>query len=259
MSDLLSFYSNNETLDTLFEGKIQVIQQKNGYRFSIDAVLLSGFTWLRRGDKVIDLGTGGGIIPLILSKREEGAAQIIGVEIQSELLKLATKNVHLNGLDDLITICRGDIRELNSIFPPSHFDVVVSNPPYYRMSSGRINPCSQKAIARHEITCTIDAVLQATRYLLKEGGRMFIIFPARRAITLLDSLRSATLEPKRLRWIHSREGEEAKFILIEAHKRGGEGVTVMSPLFIYTQHGEFTLEMESLYSFSAPAIAWKGE
>jgi tRNA1Val (adenine37-N6)-methyltransferase len=259
MSGLCSFHSNSETLDTLFEGKIQVIQKKTGYRFSMDAVLLSGFAWLRRGDKVIDLGTGGGIIPLILSKREEGAAQIIGVEIQSALLELATKNVHINGLDDLITICRGDIRDLNNIFPPSHFDVIVSNPPYYQMSSGRINPCSQKAIARHEITCTIDAVLQATRYLLKEGGRMFIIFPARRAITLLDSLRGATLEPKRLRWVHSREGEEAKFILIEAHKRGGEGVTVMSPLFIYTPHGKFTLEMESLYSFSAPAIAWKGE
>ncbi len=143
-----------ETLDSLLGGKIKVVQQRDGYRFSIDALLLAGFVYLRRGEKVIDMGTGVGIIPLILGKRGEGGCQIIGVEIQEKLVELAKKNVSLNKLEDLITIFQGDIRELNNTFSPSSFDVVVANPPYYRVSDGRLNLHSQKAIARHEIKCT---------------------------------------------------------------------------------------------------------
>jgi tRNA1Val (adenine37-N6)-methyltransferase len=248
MPGLSSSHTKSETCDTLFGGKIKVVQEKDGYRFSIDAILLASFVWLRRGERVIDLGTGVGVIPLILSKRGEGAEQIVGVEIQRRLAELAKRNILINGLKGLITIYQGDIRGLNNTFPPSFFDVVVTNPPYYRVSSGRINPRSQKAIARHEVTCNIDDILQIAYYLLKEGGRVFVIFPARRAITLLDSLRSATLEPKRLRWVHSREGEEAKFILTEAHKGGGEGVEVLPPLFVYSDMGSYTPEMEILYS-----------
>jgi tRNA1Val (adenine37-N6)-methyltransferase len=259
MPALASSHNRNETFDTLFGGKVKVIQEKNGYRFSIDAFLLSGFVWLRRGDRVVDLGTGVGIIPLILGTRGEDAEQIVGVEIQKHLAELAKRNVLLNGLEALIHIYQGDIKGLNDAFAPSSFDVLVTNPPYYRVSSGRINPCSQKAIARHEITCTISDVLQASCYLLKEGGRMFIIFPATRAITLFDNLRSASLEPKRIRWIYSREGEEATFILTEAHKGGGEGVEVLPPLFVYTVNGSYTPEMEALYSIPLQIIARKGE
>ena len=248
MSGLSSPHTRSETFDTLFGGKIRVVQEKDGYRFSIDAILLAGFVWLRRGERVIDLGTGVGVIPLILSKRGEGAEKIVGVEIQGRLAELAKRNILINGLEEFITIYQGDIKGLNNAFPPSLFDVVVTNPPYYRFSSGRINPHYQKAIARHEVTCNIDDILQVARYLLKEGGRIFVIFPAQRAITLLDSLRSATLEPKRLRWVHSREGEEAKFILTEAHKGGGEGVEVLPPLFVYSFDGSYTPEMQTLYS-----------
>ncbi|RLB05745.1 MAG: SAM-dependent methyltransferase, partial [Deltaproteobacteria bacterium] len=207
-----------ETLDSLLGGKIKVVQQRDGYRFSIDALLLAGFVYLRRGEKVIDMGTGVGIIPLILGKRGEGGCQIIGVEIQEKLVELAKKNVSLNKLEDLITIFQGDIRELNNTFSPSSFDVVVANPPYYRVSDGRLNLHSQKAIARHEIKCTIEDILRMARYLLKEGGRIFVIFPAHRSITLLSGLRNKSLEPKRLRWVHSKSGEGANFILVEAYK-----------------------------------------
>jgi tRNA1Val (adenine37-N6)-methyltransferase len=255
----LSAHTRNETSDTLFGGKIQVLQQKNGYRFSIDAILLAGFVWLRKGDRVIDLGTGVGIIPLILANQGEGSEQIVGVEIQEKLATLAQRNVLINELEDIITICQGDLKELHNTLPPSSFDVLVTNPPYYRVESGRVNPSSQKAIARHEITCTIDDVLQATRYLLREGGRVFVIFPAHRAITLLDSLRRASLEPKRIRWVYSREGEEATFILTEAHKGGGEGVEILPPFYIYSDHGSYTQEMETLYSIPLQIIARKGE
>jgi tRNA1Val (adenine37-N6)-methyltransferase len=248
MPDLLSFHTRNETYDTLFGGKIKLLQEKDGYRFSIDAILLAGFIRLRKGERVIDLGTGAGVIPLILGKRGDGAEWIVGVEIQEKLAELAKRNVLLNGLEGLITIYQGDLRGVNDSFPPFSFDVVVTNPPYYRLSSGRINPSSQKAIARHEVACTVDDVLQATRYLLKEGGRFFVVFPAHRAITLLDSLRSVSLEPKTLRWVHSREGEEAKFILTEAYKGGGEGVEVLPPLFVYAHDGKYTPDMKVLYS-----------
>jgi len=248
MLDLSSSHTKSETFDTLFDGKIRVIQEKNGYRFSVDAILLAGFVWLRRGEGVIDLGTGVGIIPLILGKRGEGAEQIVGVEIQKNLTDLAKKNVLINELEGLIHIYQGDIRNIDDLFPPSTFDVVVTNPPYYRISSGRINPYSPKAIARHEVTSTIDDVLRAARYLLKEGGRIFIIFPAQRAVTLLDSMRNTLLEPKRLRWVYSREGEEAKFVLTEAYKGGSEGVEVMPPFFVYSHDGEYSSEMKTLYS-----------
>jgi len=248
MSGRLFSHTKKETFDTLFGGKLRVVQEKDGYRFSIDAVLLAGFVRLRKGERVIDLGTGVGVIPLILGKKGEGAEQIVGVEIQEGLTELAQRNVLINGFEGLIHIVQGDIRRLDDMFPPATFDVVVTNPPYYRVSSGRINPYPQKAIARHEVRCTIDAVLQAARYLLKEGGRMFIIFPAQRAVTLLDSLRSASLEPKTLRWVHSREGEEAAFILAEAYKGGGEGVNVLPPLCVYSNDGAYTPEMETVYA-----------
>jgi tRNA1Val (adenine37-N6)-methyltransferase len=248
MPSLSSSHTRSETCDTLFGGTIKVVQEKDGYRFSIDAILLAGFVWLRRGERVIDLGTGVGVIPLILSKRGEGAEQIVGVEIQRRLVELAKRNILINGLKEFITIYQGNIKGLNNTFSPSFFDVVVTNPPYYRVSSGRINPRSQKAIARHEVTCNIGDILRIAYYLLKEGGRIFVIFPAWRTVTLLDSLRSATLEPKRLRWVHSRKGEEAKFILAEAHKGGGEGVEVLPPLFVYSDTGSYTPEMEILYS-----------
>jgi tRNA1Val (adenine37-N6)-methyltransferase len=248
MPDLLVSPTMNETFDTLLNGKVRVVQEKNGYRFSMDAVLLAGFARLRRGDRVVDLGTGIGIIPLILGTRGEGAEQIVGVEIQEKLVELAQRNVRINNLESLIHIHHGDIKCMDDVFHPSSFNVVVANPPYYRETSGRINPSSQKAIARHEVMCTIDDVLQAAVYLLKEGGSLFIIFPSHRSITLFDSLRKAMLEPKMLRWVHSRSNEEAKFILAEAHKGGGEGVEVLPPFFVYAHDAAYTSEMKRLYS-----------
>ena len=259
MSALVSPHTGNETSDTIFNGTIRILQERKGYRFSIDAILLAGFVRLSRRDRVIDLGTGVGVIPLILGKRGEDAEAIVGVEIQEQLAALAQRNVRINGFEDYISIYQGDMKELNNAFLPSSFDVVVTNPPYYRVSSGRINPYSQKAIARHEITCSIDDVLQTTCYLLKEGGKIFVIFPATRAITLFESLRSTSLEPKRIRWVYSREGEKAKFILAEAHKRGGEGVEVLPPLFVYTVKGSYTPEMKTLYSIPLQLLARKGE
>jgi tRNA1Val (adenine37-N6)-methyltransferase len=248
MFELSSSYTRSGAFHNLFGGTLKVVQEKDGYRFSLDAILLAGFARLRGGERAVDLGTGIGIIPLILAQKGEGGGEIVGVEIQEKLAELARTNVHNNGREDIIHIYQGDIKEIDDLFPPSSFDVVVTNPPYYRVSSGRINPSSQKAIARHEVMCTIDDVMQAASYLLKEGGRIFIIFPAHRSVTLFDSLRRAMLEPKTLRWVHSRENEDAKFILTEAYKIGRDGVEVLPPFFVYAHDGTYTSEMARLYS-----------
>ena len=248
--DMPSASIGNETVDVLFNGKIKVRQPLHGYRFSIDSILLATFTWLKKKEKIADLGTGVGIIPLFLAMRNDGIEQIVGIELQEDLVAAALQNVSMNGFDDLIQVYNEDIRSIDEALLPAKFDVVVSNPPYYQISSGRINPSLPKAIARHEVCCTLEDVLRASSYLLKDGGRFFIVYPATRAITLLHQLRSFGIEPKKLRWVHSRQGEPAKFILAEAHKGGREEVEVLSPLMLYTQSGKYSQEIEIVCSGS---------
>jgi tRNA1Val (adenine37-N6)-methyltransferase len=246
--DMRSADNPKATVDVLFKGKIKVRQPIQGYRFSVDSILLSTFTWLKKSEKVADLGTGVGIIPILLTMRNADIERIVGIELQEKLVDIARQNVSMNRLDDLIQVYNGDIRSIDEVLRAAQFDVVVCNPPYYRISSGRLNPSLQKAIARHEVLCTLDDVLRATSYLLKEGGRFSIIFPVTRAITLLHQLRNFGMEPKRLRWVHSRQGGKAKFILAEAHKTGKEGLEVLSPLILYTQNGKYSPELEIEYS-----------
>ena len=236
----------NETLDVVLDGKVHLLQPREGYRFALDSLLLAGFTRVRDGDRVVDLGTGVGIIPLVLSVRGQRPKRIIGVEVQEALAGLAERNVCLNRREELIDIFQGDMRTFRSSASSGSFDVVVSNPPYYKISDGRVNPSLEKAIARHEITCTLSDVMETAATLLKQGGRCFIIFPAFRAISLLIELATVSLEPKRIRWVHPRRGEAANFVLIEAHRRRGEGVQVMAPLFVYDEYSHYTPEVKEL-------------
>jgi len=223
--------SADETLDTFFDGKLQVIQKKKGYRFSIDAVLLSQFVKIRKDERVIDLGTGCGILPLLLSQTTK-ARSFVGVEIQAELAECAKKNVLLNHLEDRMSILQQDLRELGRPLPPGSFDVVLSNPPYRKYRSGRINPSVEKAIARHEMRGTFEDLTSVASYLLPVKGRCYVIFPATRTVDLLVALRSRKLEPKRLQFVHPRIGEDAKFILVESVKTSGVELKVTAPLIL---------------------------
>ncbi len=218
----------DETLDTFLNGKLQVIQKKKGYRFSIDAVLLSQFVKIRKDERVIDLGTGCGILPLLLSQTTK-ARSFVGVEIQTGLAECAKKNVLLNHLENRMSILQQDLRELGKTLAPGSFDVVLSNPPYRRYRSGRINPSVEKAIARHEIEGTFEDLISVASYLLPAKGRGYFIFPAVRTVDLLVALRSGKLEPKRLRFVHPRIGEDAKFILVESVKASGVELKVAAP------------------------------
>ncbi len=223
--------TSDQTLDTFFGGSLRVLQKKGGYRFSVDAVLLSEFSKIRKNEKVMDLGTGCGILPLLLSKTTK-AHSFVGVEIQKELANLAKKNVQLNHLQDRVSILQKDFRDLKDTYPPGSFDVVVSNPPYRKYRTGRVNPAMEKAIARHEIKGTLEDLISIASYLLPPKGRCYVIFPALRTVDLLVVLRSQRLEPKRLQFVHPRLEEDAKFILSESIKESGVELKVMSPLIL---------------------------
>jgi len=223
--------SPDETLDTFFNGKLQIIQKKKGYRFSIDAVLLSQFIKIRKNERVIDLGTGCGVLPLLLSHTTQ-ALSFVGVEIQKGLAECAKKNVVLNHLEDRISILHQDYRELKGTYPPGSFDAVLSNPPYRKYRTGRINPSMERAISRHEIKGTLEDLISIASYLLPPKGRCYLIFQALRTVDLFVALRGGKLEPKRLQFVHPRIGEEAKFILTESIKASGVELKLMEPLIL---------------------------
>jgi tRNA1Val (adenine37-N6)-methyltransferase len=210
---------------------IKVLQKKTGYRFSIDAVLLSQFIKIRNNEKVIDLGTGCGILPLLLC-HDTKAHSFVGVEIQKDLAELAKRNVQLNHFEDRVSILQNDFRKLKPIFPPGSFHVVLSNPPYRKYRTGRVNPSLEKAIARHEIEGTLEDLVSMASYLLPPKGRCYLIFPALRTVDLLVALRNRGLEPKRLQFVYPRLHDEANFILTESIKASGVELKVMDPLIL---------------------------
>ncbi len=224
--------AEDETLDTFFNGKLQILQKKRGYRFSIDAILLSRFIKIRKNEKAIDLGTGCGILPLLLSHTTK-AHSFVGVEIQKGLAELAKKNVCLNDLADRISVLDKDFRELKEMFPPGSFNVVFSNPPYRKYRTGRVNPTPEKAIARHEIKGTLEDLISIASYLLPAKGRCYLIYPASRVVDLLFILRSNRLEPKRIQLVYPHFDEEAKFILIESIKASGVELKISKSLILH--------------------------
>jgi tRNA1Val (adenine37-N6)-methyltransferase len=236
---------NETTTDSLFRGRLKVIQKKNGYRFSIDSAILAKHASLKATDVAVDLGTGCGIIPLILSLRTP-LAHVYGIEIQEDLADLACKNVQMNGMEATISIIHGDMKDVGTFLTPGSADVVFSNPPYRRLHSGRVNPEAERAVARHEIKASLTDVLSAAECLLKTSGRFVVIFPAERTVDLISQMRAFKLEAKRLRWIHSRQDSEAKLIIAEGMKHGNPGLKVGSPLFIYEPTGEYTEEVKEM-------------
>jgi len=222
----------DETLETFGESKLQILQKKRGYRFSADAILLSEFVRIQRDERAIDLGTGCGILPLLLSQTTK-VRSFLGVEVQKTLADLAERNVVLNHFQHGITILHEDYRTLPRIFPAGSFHVVVSNPPYRTFRSGRVNPSQEKGIARHEIYGAIDDLVSVAAYLLPPKGRFYLIFPASRAVDAIASLRRNMLEPKRIRFVHPYAGAEAKFILVESVKDSGVDLKIMAPLILH--------------------------
>jgi tRNA1(Val) A37 N6-methylase TrmN6 len=235
----------DETLDTLFDGQLRILQTRKGYRFSLDAILLAHFASDKAKEKIADLGTGNGVIPMILAYRNP-LSSVLGMEVQEGLAYRARRNVQLNNLDKRIRIIQGDVRAINRIVAPESFDAVLCNPPYRKPSSGRLSPSAERKIARHEIMGTLHHFLEAGRYLLKANGRMSLVYPAVRCIDLLHGMRDAGLEPKRLRIVYSCMDAEASLILAEGVKGGRSGAQIMAPLFIYERGKTYSAEVAAM-------------
>ena len=235
----------DETCEPFAQGRLRLLQKRRGYRFSLDAVLLAGLVNLSGRESVIELGTGCGIISLLLARRYPDL-KLTAVELQPRLADLARRNVILNDLSDQITILEADMAALSRIFPAGAFAVCISNPPYRPLTSGRLNPDPEKAVARHEVKGSLATVVQAAAHLLPTGGRLALIYPAWRLAHLLITLRTRHLEPKKLLCVHSRPGEAAKLVYVEARHGGREELKILPPLVIYREDGRYTPELEQL-------------
>ena len=235
-----------ERVDDLHRNGYMLIQDPKRFCFGVDAVLLSGFAKAAKGDKVLDLGTGTGVIP-ILMEAKTNAAHFTGLEIQEESAEMAQRSVALNGLEDKIDIVCGDIKEADKLFKAASFDVITTNPPYMNTGGGIQNDFSPKAIARHEVLCTLDDIARVSSRLLKFGGKLYMVHRPHRITDILCTLRQYKLEPKVIRFVHSYQGKEPVMVLVEAARSGKPMTKVLPPLIVYNEDGSYTDEIIEIY------------
>lgn len=239
---------DEERLDDLQRNGYQIIQKKDGFCFGMDAVLLSGFAAVKPGEKAIDLGTGTGIIPILLEAKYEGE-HYTGLEIQDEVAEMAARSVALNHLEEKVSIVKGDIKEASRLFGAASFDVVTSNPPYMNDAHGLKNPDLPKAIARHEVLCTLDDVAREAAKLLRPCGRFYMVHRPHRLIEIITALTKYKLEPKRMKMVHPFVDKEANMVLIEAVRGGKSMIKVEAPIVVYREPGVYTQEIYDIYGY----------
>lgn len=238
----------NERLDELQRNGYQIIQNPQKFCFGMDAVLLTGFAHAGREDKLLDLGTGTGIIPLLMEAKYH-CNYLVGLEIQAESADMANRSVRLNGLSDKIRIVTGDIKEADQIFPSASFDCITCNPPYMIGSHGLVNPHSSKAIARHELLCTFEDVAGQAAKLLKSGGHFFLVHRPFRLAEILSTLMRFKLEPKRMQLVYPYVDKEPNMVLLEAVRGGKPRMTVEKPLIVYREPGVYMPEIYEIYGY----------
>ena len=235
-----------ERLDDLQCGGLVILQDPERYCFSMDAVLLANYAAAAAGDQVLDLGTGTGIIPLLMSAKT-AAAHFDALELQHACADMAARSVRLNGLTERIRIVEGDIREADAILAPASYDVITCNPPYIKAGAGRVNPRDAKAIARHELTCTFADAARAAARLLKPGGHFFLVHRPQRLPELMNELTGRGLEPRRMRMCHPTCESGADMVLMECIRGARPRLTVEKPLIIWKKDGTYTDELRGIY------------
>ena len=238
----------DERIDDLQRNGYRIIQKKKGFCFGMDAVLLSGFAQVKEGEVAVDLGTGTGIIPILLEAKTKGK-HFTGLEIQEEEAEMAGRSVRLNQLENRVDIVRGDIKEASRLFGKASFDVVTSNPPYMNDNHGLKNPELPKAIARHEVFCTLDDVCREASLLLKSGGRFYMVHRPHRLAEIITALKTYKLEPKRMKLVHPFVDKEANMVLIEAVRGGRSMMKVEAPIIVYKEPGVYTQEIYDVYGY----------
>ncbi|MBQ6995784.1 MAG: tRNA1(Val) (adenine(37)-N6)-methyltransferase [Lachnospiraceae bacterium] len=237
-----------ERIDDLQRNGYRIIQNPEKFCFGMDAVLLSGFARVKTGAKVLDMGTGTGIIPILLEGKTK-ASHLTGLEIQEESADMARRSILLNHLEEKIDIVTGDIKEAGNLFQAASFDVVTCNPPYMIGQHGIANPDTPKAIARHEVLCTLEDVIKNAALLLKPGGYFFMVHRPFRLAEIITMMTKYKLEPKRMRLVHPYVDKEPNMVLIEGCRGGKSRMTVEKPLIVYKTQNEYTDEIYEIYGY----------
>ncbi len=240
------FLREGERLDDLQRDGLMLIQNPEWFCFGMDAVLLTGFARIGKGCRTIDLGSGNGVIPILLSAKTEGA-YFEGLEIQADIADMARRSIRLNGLEDRVHMTTGDIREASSFYEAASFDVVTTNPPYMIHSHGLTNEASHKAVARHELKCSLEDVVSQSARLLKPGGHFFMVHRPFRLSEIITVMTAHRLEPKRLRLVYPYVDREPNMMLIEGVRGGNSGMVVEKPLIVYESVNVYTEEVRALY------------
>ncbi len=238
----------NERIDDLEYKGLKIIQNKEGFCFGIDSVLLSDFAKnIKKDSLVLDIGTGTGIISILLSKKAE-IKKIYGIEIQEEVADMAKRSVKLNDLQDKIQIINKNIKNIFEEIEPNKIDAIVTNPPYMKLNTGAKNEEIKKLISRHEVECNLEDIIKISYKLLKSKGEFYMVHRAERIVDILYNLRKYKLEPKEIRFIHSKVGKEPNLVLIKAVKDAGEHLIIDSPLVVYNNDGTYTDEILKIYN-----------
>ena len=237
---------SGERIDDLQRNGYRIIQNPERFCFGTDAVLLSSFAKAKPGEKVLDLGTGNGIIPILMEAKTKGE-KFFGLEIQEESADLARRSVALNGLEEKIGIVTGDMKEAVNIFGAASFHVITMNPPYMTGNHGLVNPEDAKAIARHEITCSLEEMISQASKVLKSKGRFYMVHRPFRLAEIMSLMVKYHLEPKRMRLVYPYVDKEPNMVLIEGLKGGNSRITVEPPLIVYEKPGVYTEELKRMY------------
>lgn len=241
-----SLLRKGERLDDLQREGLQLIQNPDWFCFGMDAVLLTAFARIKKGQICLDLGCGNGVIPILLAGRTEGSS-FTGLELQADIAGMADRSVRYNRLEDKVHIIQGDIKEATSIFGAASFDVVTSNPPYLNQSHGLVSETDHKALARHELACTLEDVVGEAARLLKPGGHFFMVHRPFRLAEIITCMVSHSLEPKRMRLVYPYVDKEPNMVLIEGVRGGNARIEVERPLIVYESENVYTEEVRRLY------------
>lgn len=236
------------TKDSLFGGRLKIKQSRSGYRFSMDAVVIAKYANINIDDRVIDLGTGCGVISLILAHLHPDIT-VYGVEILKNQAEIAALNVRDNNLEKRVTILNQDIKTLSPHQTSGTVDVVICNPPHIEKACGRINFSDQLAVSRHEIKITLDEVIKAAKKMLCRSGRLIMVYPAERLVDLIDRMRSCDIEPKKMTVLYTKSGADAKRILMEGVKGGRPGIKINKPLIIHNADGTYTASAQRIFGY----------
>ena len=240
----------NERIDDLEFKGLKIIQNTEGFCFGIDSVLLSDFAKeIKKGSKVIDLGTGTGIIATLLCGKTE-ASKIVGVEVQKEISDMAKRSIKLNGLQDRFEVINENITNLKNIYKAGSFDAVVTNPPYKKIDTGLQNEEEKKIISRHEVKASLEDFIDITKYLLKDKGEFYIVHRPNRLVDIIYLMRKYKIEPKQIRFVCPNEDKAPNLVLIKGVKNGGEFLKLANNLYVYKQDGSYTDEIMKIYNKS---------